>query len=192
MTSFCEFEMKVKGTRENIDLFLDAMQKKRTVYIGRGAELDDISYYDGYALTTGSCKQSIEDSLILKAVDMKTHPENWDFDVKNQNGNVIIRDDDKARVMIVTLGEACKMFDVTIEVFSCEPEYSFAEHYIVTPDEIRTSETCEYYEFAIANFAELSREEAEAQLGAPISDEDWEDPDDKRVSAGGFKRKYCI
>ena len=197
MANLCDFEMVIKGERKNIDLFLDALQQKGNVYIGRGVRPDVIDFYDDeelpYAVLMGFCKWSIGSCLINNAISMREEPKIWAFDTEDESGNVIFKHADEIGVEFVTLEEACEKFNVTVEIFSSEPGCCFAEHYIVTPNGTEVSEEREYHEYPIGECKRnnMSREDAEKEFGITISIKDWEAPGEYLL-VGGFKAEYSI
>ena len=195
MANLCDFEMKIVGERENIELFTSAMRHTSDVFMGRGAELNVIDYYDadGYAQVAGFCKWSLASALTRNAIDMRENPERWSSTQKDKDGNFKIIGIDELDVSIVTLEEACKMFNVTIKAFSTESGNCFAEHCIVTPEGTKVNEICDYFEYYMDEYLDMdmTKEEAEKEIGIPISDEDWEDPN-SIIIVGGFKAEYSI
>ncbi len=193
MANLCNFEMKIVGERKNIESFIGAMQQAGDVFMGRGAQLDTIDYYDedGYAKVIGVCKWSLEAALTLNAIDMRENPRNWGDFKKDKDGNFVLFHFDEIDVTFVTLEEACKKFDVTIEAFSSEPGCCIAEHYIVTPEGTKVHHFSDYFEYYLNDYRDMTKEEAERKIGAPISDEAWEDPDGC-ITIGGFRADYSI
>ena len=122
MANICEFKMQLKGRRENIFKFIDALTWKGKVYIGNSISNTDISISEYNSLTiaiiTGNCKWSIRSALIDEAVRMQEEK------VQNVNNQMIQSTDE-----FITLFEACRRFNVNMEVYSKEPGYKFQEHY---------------------------------------------------------------
>lgn len=123
MANICSFSMQVKGTRENIEKFFEAMTQAKDVWMGRGSEAD-IEYEDedGRAQIDGWCKWSIQSALIDNALSMRkqqmTGEGYWYWGDEIQNVKEFI-----------TLFEACKKYNVNMEVYSEEPGCCFSEHY---------------------------------------------------------------
>lgn len=185
MANLCEFEMHIKGARENIDLFLSAMQQKGKVYMGRGAVLEDISYDNkaGYAEAFGYCKWSVYAALTENAMSMRTNQDRWVF--TDENGNLCNASD--LGLEFITLEEACEKYAVTVEIYSTEPGNCFAEHYIVTPSGFEESEECTYREIDFDDYE--SKKEAEKKLGVTISEDEWA----ARCKAiGGFEHEFSV
>ena len=122
MAHICEFKMQLKGKRTNIDKFVNALTRKGRVYIGDGISNTDISILEYNSLTiamiTGNCKWSVWSALIGGAEQMQEEK-------KQGVNNPVIQSADE----IITLFEACRCFNVNMEVYSKEPECKFQEHY---------------------------------------------------------------
>ena len=179
MANLCNFIMKIKGNRENIEMFLDALLHKGDIYIGSGAHLEGLEYddEDDSAVIWAYCKRSIINALRNDAIYVR---------------NAEINPHRKERR--VTLEEACKIFDVMAETYSEEPFEGFAEHYLITPQEgVEISEEREYREYPIGEYKRnnMTKEDAERELGITISKEDWEGPDDFLI-VGGFYAEFGI
>lgn len=122
MAHICEFKMQLKGKRTNIDKFVNALTRKGRVHIGDGINNTDISISEYNSLTiamiTGNCKWRIWSALIDQAVQMQEEK-------KQGVNNSVIRSADE----FITLLEACRRFNVNMEVYSKVPECKFQEHY---------------------------------------------------------------
>ena len=175
MANICSFSMMVRGKHEDIEAFYNAMQQKGNIFMGRGGDAE-INYDDddGAAFIDGWCKWSVYSSMVANAVDMKSHPEMWYW------GNGI----DSAKLEFITLFEACKKWNLDMEVYSEEPGCCFQEHYVVVNGELIDSEVVEYNEYCIDEFE--NKEDAEAEFGIIISDEEW-NSGECFISRGGFE-----
>ena len=141
MANTCIFSMVVKGKKENIETFLDMMQQKGKVWMGRGAIVDftDLGEVESgkhrYQID-GETKWSIQSSLISNAVSMRTEPEKWCFN----DGT------DKTELSFVTLFEACERLDLDMEVYSEECGIGFQEHFLFVDGELLADECVDYTE----------------------------------------------
>lgn len=119
MANICEFKMQLKGSCADINKFVDALTWKGRVYIGYGISNTDILISEYNSLTiAGNCKWIIQSALIDKAEQMQKEKE------LGVNNSVINSADE-----FITLFEACKRFNVNMEVYSKEPSCHFQEHY---------------------------------------------------------------
>lgn len=171
MANMCDFVMRVRGKRENIEEFYNALIQNGKIYMGRGAEAE-INYEDGNtAQIKGWCKWSVVSALIDNAISMRTEPNRWSFD------------EDVSELEFITLIEACKKWNVDMEVYSEEPGCCFQEHFIVIDGELVVDECVEWNEYCIDDFE--TKEEAEVELGIEITDEEWESGE-AFISRDGF------
>lgn len=170
MANLCDFVMHVRGKRENIEKFYDALTQKGKIYMGRGAEAD-IFLDDDIAEIKGWCKWSVVSALIDNAISMRTEPNRWSFD------------EDVNELEFITLIEACQKWNVDMEVYSEEPGCCFQEHFMVIDGELVIDECVEWNEYCIDDFE--TKEEAEAELGIEITDEEW-DSGEAFISRDGF------
>ena len=69
MANICSFSMCVKGNKDDIQKFYNAMTQNGKVYMGRGADAN-IQYEDeeGRALIDGWCKMKLQSFCLLKVV----------------------------------------------------------------------------------------------------------------------------
>ena len=141
MANLCDFSMMVTGNKENIDLFYNMMNQNGTTWMGRGAEAEivDVEEIDGKCRTeiSGWCKWSVNASMVLDAISMRTEPEIWSGHGYDKNGN---------KLRLVTLFEACKELDLDMEVYSEEPGCGFQEHYLFKDGNLEVSECVRYTE----------------------------------------------
>lgn len=179
MANMCNFEMRVKGRRVDIETFFKAMSQVGHYIMGRGADAD-INYDDNDPDTSASiygwCKWSVYSAMVDNAIDMRENPDNWcwgDDEERDPNPEYI------------TLWEACKKWNLDMEVYSCEPGCEFQEHYMVVDGDIVCDECEEYHEYWIADYETL--EEAEEELDIEITDEEWEAREFNDVIRGGFE-----
>lgn len=173
MANICDFEMRVRGEHENIKKFYDAMTQNGTIYMGRGADAEIEFEDEDYACITGWCKWSVISAMDTNAVSMRTEPDIWYW------GDGINSKD----LEFITLFEACKRWNLDMEVYSEEPGCCFQEHYVVINGELVCSECVEWNEYCIYDFE--TKEEAEKELGIEITDEEWEECE--YISRGGFE-----
>ena len=174
MANICSFCMCVKGNHDNIINFYNAMSQKGNVWMGRGAAADIQWEDDGNkAFIDGWCKWSIQSAMIDNAISMRTESDKWYFE-----------DADITTLEFVTLPEACKKWNITMEVYSEEPGCCFQEHFLIDKENTIIDECVEWNEYYIEDFE--TKEEAETELGIAIMDSEW-DNNDEYITRGGFK-----
>lgn len=171
MANLCNFIMRVRGKREDIEQFYDAMSQNGKIYMGRGASAEINYEDDGVAEIHGWCKWSVVSALIDNAISMRTEPSRWSFD------------EDVNELEFVTLIEACQRWNVDMEVYSEESGCCFQEHFMVVNGELVIDECVEWNEYCIDDFD--TKEEAEEELGIEITDEEWESGE-AFISRDGF------
>lgn len=170
MSNICNFSMVVAGEKADREAFIAALEQKGTLWMGRGAEIEDTEDFDTHTLIKGYCKNSIESALIDNAVSMRREPRRWSFP----------SDVDESALSFVTLWEACENFHVNMEVYSEEPDCEFSEHFVCINGE-RTEETVDYFEYDLNRFS--TKEEAERELEEIFTDKEWESG---RAFRGGY------
>lgn len=176
MANICSFSMKVKGTKENIEKFIDMMKQKGTVWMGRGAgvdftDMEEVENGKYRCQIDGDTKWSVVSSMVLNAVSMRENPDMWFF------GDDI----DKTKLSFVTLFEACEQLKLDMEVYSEECGCGFQEHLMFIDGKIVADECVDYQEYDLDEYE--TKEEAEEVLEIDITDDEW---DDGVVVRGGF------
>ena len=182
MANMCDFEMRVAGRRVDIAAFFDAMEQRGKYIMGRGASAD--IYYDDDEPTTkatiyGYCKWSVMSALVDNAIDMRKHPENWCWPGSDE------RDDD---CEYITLFEACRKWNLDMEVYSAESGCCFQEHYMIEDGTLTCEDCVDYYEYYIGDYETI--EEAEAELDTDITNEEW--LEGEFITRGGFEWEFSI
>lgn len=172
MANMCNFSMYVKGNHGDIEQFYNAMSQKGNVYMGRGAEAEIIWDDDDVAVIDGWCKWSVISSLVDNAVSMRSEPNKWAWSAEDKEKDL----------EFVTLFEACKKWNLVLEVYSEECGNEFQEHYICDKGEVTCNECVEWHEHCLDDHD--TKEEAEEELDIEITDEEWEDGG--FISRGGF------
>ena len=173
MANICSFSMRVRGNKDNIEKFYNALIQNGMIYMGRGADAS-IEYDDeDTANIDGWCKWSVTSALINNAISMREEPNTWAFDV------------DPSLLEFITLEEACQRWNVDMEVYSEESGCCFQEHILIIDGETIVDECVEWNEYCLDSFE--TREEAEDELGIEITDEDWENNRYDFISTGGFE-----
>lgn len=171
MANICDFVMRVRGAHDNIEKFYNAMSQNGKIYMGRGASAE-INYEDDrVAEIHGWCKWSVVSALIDNAISMRTEPGRWLFD------------EDVNELEFITLIEACQRWNLDMEVYSEESGCCFQEHFMVIDGELVIDECVEWNEYCIDDFD--TKEEAEAELGIEITDEEW-NSGEAFIGRGGF------
>lgn len=180
MANLCSFKMCLRGGKENIQKFFDAMSQKDTLYMGRGADAELEFEDDDYAFITGCCKWSVKAAMVRNAISMRTEPEKWAFS----------KGVDKNTLEFITLFEAAARFKLEIEVYSEEGSNGFMEHIVIDKDKVLKDETVEFFEYFLDDEDEyLNKKDAESKIGISISDEDWEEG---YLRVGGFDWDFTI
>lgn len=82
-----------------------------------------------------------------------------------------------------TIPAESKRLNLSIEIFSEECGCCFQEHYTVIDGDIIEDECVDWYEYDLSEYD--TKEEAEADLGFEITDEEW-DSGEEYISRGGF------
>jgi hypothetical protein len=178
MANICDFDMRVRGSHDNIEKFYNAMRQNGNIIMGRGADAELIYDDDDYANINGWCKWSVSSALINNAISMRTEPNMWYF------GDGV----DVSKIEFITLIEACQKWNLDMEVFSEEPGCCFQEHIMVINGEVVVDECEEWNEYDLDDFD--TKEEAEEELGIKITDLEWEDGG--YISRGGFEWDFEI
>lgn len=174
MANICDFSMCVKGSRNDIENFYNALIQKGNIYMGRGAEAE-INYdnEESKAFIDGWCKWSVQSALIDNAISMREQPDIWYFE-----DEVNVKE-----LEFITLSEACDRWNLIVEVYSEECGCGFQEHYIIKKGNIEVDECIDWNEYFLNDYE--TKKEAEENLEIEITDEEWENLD--VISRGGFK-----
>jgi hypothetical protein len=165
--------MKVRGNKEDIIQFHKALTQDGKIWMGRGAEADLEFEGDDLASMSGWCKWSVVSALIDNAISMRTEPERW-YHAPGEEEHEYI-----------TLYEACKKWNLVMEVYSEEGGCQFQEHFLCDKGEVIYEECVEWEEYDIYDYE--SKEEAEEELGTKFTDEEWKNEEDGRITRGGFE-----
>lgn len=162
MANICMFAMKVQGAHENIRRFYDALtQATDEAWIGGGASAS-IEWDDEHhaAFLTGSCKVSVNHSLISVATALETQRTTGIGEYCWCDGTQNVKH-------FPTLYEACQEYHINAEVFSWESECSLSEHHKYENGEITEEFRTDYQEYVDEDTFELVQEggfEAEFDL----------------------------
>lgn len=175
MANICSFSMCVNGNHNDIESFYNAMLQKGNIYMGRGADAE-IQYEDeeDRAFIDGWCKWSIQSALIDNAISMRKEPNRWYWG----------EDTDASKLEFITLFEACKKWNLDMEVYSEECGCAFQEHYVIVDGDVICDDCIDYYEYCIDDYK--TKEDAEEELGIEITDEEW-NSGECFISRGGFE-----
>lgn len=172
MANVCSFLMKIKGNRDDMVDFYMALNQKGKIWMGRGANTDFAS--DGEtALMSGTCKWSVLSALVDCAVSMRNEPDKW------------YHDPDSGGIEYITLWEACRRWNITMEVYSEECGCQFQEHFRCDKGDIIYTECVGWEEYDIYDYE--TKEEAEEDLEVKFTDEEWANAEDYRITRGGFE-----
>lgn len=174
MANICSFQMRVRGNKSDIEQFYNAMIQNGAIYMGRGAEAEIDWDDDDVAMIDGWCKWSVSSAMVRNAVDMRTNPSGWYW------GNGVSSEG----LEFITLWEACKKWNIVMEVYSEEGGCGFQEHYICDKGDLICEECVEWSEYDLEDYD--TKEEAEEELGIELTDEEWANKYE-RVTRGGFE-----
>ena len=172
MANICSFSMHVKGNKDDIQSFYNAMCQNGKFYMGRGADAE-ITIDEDSAFIDGWCKWSIQSALIDNAISMRANPSMWYF------GDGF----DASQIEFITLDEACKKWNLDMEVYSEESGCGFQEHFMFVNGELVIDECVEWNEYYIGDFD--TKEEAEEELEVKITDAEWREHE--YITRGGFE-----
>lgn len=176
MANICSFEMRLRGKRTDIESFYNALTQQGDIWMGRGA-CGDLEFEDNdYACIVGYCKWSIVSALIDCAISMKKDPNGWYFG-------------DHKPSEFITLWEACRKWNLDMEVYSEEGGMGFQEHFICSKGNILCEDCVEWADYYLDDYE--TKEEAEEELGVEFTDEEWDNRYDQ-VTRGGFKWNFEI
>lgn len=165
MANICKFEMKIVGSFENMQKFYEALIQKDDIWIGRGAGNTNIRYDENKqsAIIDGRVSWTIKNALVIAANDMKKEKE----------------------IQCLTLWEACKLYDVVMEVYSKEDGTQFQQHILCNKGNVEIDDTVNWYEYVEEQFEVYeTKEEMEKELEITLSEQEWQD---KYATGGGFK-----
>lgn len=179
MANICSFLMKVRGHKENIIQFHKALTQDGKIWMGRGAEADLEFEYEDFATLTGTCKWSIQSALIDDAVSMRTNSRNWYFGEGLTSANF----------EFVTLYEACRRWNLIMEVYAEEGGCCFQEHFVCDKGEVLCDDCVDWEEIWVEDYE--TKEEAEADLKMTITDKEWATGlEEGHFCRGGFDDWY--
>lgn len=160
MANICSFKMKVVGDNgDSLKTFFEMLNQNGNTWMGRGAEafIEEEVHGDRHILVIdGWCKWSIKASLILDAISMREKPKNWTFGI----------DKNYKEMRFLTLPEACKELNLTMEAYSSEAGCEFQEHILFINGEYK-DETTHYTE-------------------------EWDEEEGDFISHGGYEWKFSI
>ena len=179
MPNYCNYSMKVVGTKENIEEFIKVMNADynyydmtfdydRHMFRVFEAEHDEIeARTDGKfeTIINGYCAWSVATCMFeggyYKDVK-KGHPDEF-------RGT--------------TLDIESKKLNLNIEVYSEEPGCCFQEHYVILNGDIVCDECVEWESYVVDEFE--TKEQAEEELDIKITDKEWNECDGY-INRGGF------
>ena len=181
MSNICNFKMKIVGSFENMQKFYEALIQKNDIWMGRGAGDTNIEYDENNqsAIIDGWVPWSIEEALVDSANDMKIEKEVQQL--------IYTRTHQKRKVCnsCLTLWDACKLYDIVMEVYSSEEGQEFQEHILCDKGNVKINDTTDWYEYEYEQFANYeTKEEMEEELEITLSEEEWQE---KYATGGGFK-----
>ena len=176
MANICSFDMRVRGKHDDIEKFYNAMMQNGMIYMGRGAEAQIEFEEDDYAAITGWCKWSVVSAMVDNAISMRTNPEKWWW------GDNI----EPKSLEFITLWEACKRWNIIMEVYSEESGCQFQEHYLCDKGDIICEDCINWEEYFVDDYK--TKEEAEEDWEITITDDEWVvGLKEGRFTRGGFE-----
>ena len=176
MANICSFLMKVRGNKEDIIQFHKATSQEGKIWMGRGACANLEFEEDDLAELAGTCKWSIQSALIDDAVSMRTNSRNWYF------GEGLTSEDFE----FVTLYEACRLWNLVMEVYAEESGCCFQEHFVCDKGEVLCDDCVDWEEYWVEDYE--TKEEAEEELETKITDGEWTiGLEEGRFCRGGFE-----
>lgn len=173
MANICDFSMFVIGKKNDIEAFYNALTQEGNFWIGRGVNDTELNLeiykndncnaeIDYCAEINGWCKWSVYSALIDNAISMRDNNTKWYF------GDV-----DVNKLHFITLYEASKKWNLSIEIFSAEGGMCFQEHYIVNNGDVIADECVDWRDgWDISDYD--SKEDFEEENDMTITDEEWE------------------
>lgn len=182
MRNICAFKMKIIGTYKNMQKFYDALIRKDDIWIGQGAG-DTIFEYDENkqsAIIYGWVPWSIKSALVNAANDMKKEKEIHQLHFYDE-----IQSKKKVCNNCLTLWEACKIYDIVMEVYSKEDIEEFQEHFLCNKGTVEINDTVDWYKYNYEVFTYYkSKEEMEEDLEITLTEGQWQN---RHAMGGGFK-----
>jgi len=156
MPNLCCYDMKLKGTKENMYAFIRKMNNfEEPNHFWRIFSCDIYEAGDGYCCFCGDCAWSLETccraSGYSNGIDL--------FAVNTRD------------------------FNLELECYSSEPSIGFEEHYIYKNGECITSECADVYEYWYGDFTSFEEFKKEYNLPNELTEDDL---DDEYYRVGGF------
>lgn len=183
MPNYCDYEMMVKGKKENVEEFVMVI-KTDYEYDKAGNCKCEAGRHLWRVFEANSDIVDIEDGLVVASV--------WGYCAWSVFSCMFDGDGtyqhDRPNGCGTTLEIESKNLGLEIEVYSKEPGMCFMEHYYIDNGEITTDECVEYAEYCISDYE--TKKEAEEELGIIISDYEWEHED--YVGRGGMEWEFSI
>lgn len=173
MPNYCDYLMRVKGRRNNVDAFVTIMQadyNEVPKHFWRVFEADVCDEHTENGIKTvdigGCCAWSVH-SCMRDGVG--TYNTDYETGENASHGT--------------TLEEQSKLLNLEIEVYSSEPGMGFQEHYLYKNGEELIDECIDYLELFFETEEEFNEEKEEGCC----SDYTWNDVDeDGYIRAGGY------
>ena len=186
MPNYCYYQMCVRGTKENIERFINVIQadynystmefsNDRHLFRVFEADYDKIEKLDENdyrVIISGDCAWSVSGCMLNE------HRSSYYSRIKEQYPN-----DFRG----TTLPKESKRLHLDIEVYSEECGEAFQEHYHFKNGKTIANECVDYNEYCIGDYN--SKVEAEEDLGIKITDEEW-NSGEEYIRRGGFEEWY--
>lgn len=190
MPNYCDYSMRVKGKKENIEEFIEIIKADYNYYtmkftakrhLHRVFEADVVNEPDEIcdgiydAIIDGYCAWSVSCCMFDGA-------HSYYQQLKSEYGDMFRG---------TTIPIESKRLDLDIEIFSSEPGIQFMEHYIVKKGDIVLEECVDYSEYCLSDYE--TKEEAEKDLEVEITDEEWNNRDvTNYIERGGIPWEFEI
>lgn len=172
MANLCDYMMKIKGRREDINELIELMKadlnyhneqtdkNKRIECVGV-LSVDKVNDSIYVATIDGNCSCSVDTSMI-------------------EEGNH------------TTLPVQSKILNLVIEIYSLETGIGFMEYYLIENGIIKSKKCVDYEEYSIEGFE--TKYEAEEDLGVQFTDKEWTHANHEEgyITRGGMEWDFII
>lgn len=174
MPNICEFLMRVKGTSENVDTFVEILQDKNCDNSKRFCRVfeAELCYEEVKPDETkvveiaGNCAWSVHTCMCDGAGSYYEDATGGDA---------------------TTLKEQSLFLNIDIEVYSKEPGIGFQEHYLYKHGEEIENECRDYYEFYFDDEDEFNKRKEDSDYVEYLQGKKWDDvADGGSLEVGGF------
>lgn len=183
MPNYCDYEMKVKGSKKSVEEFIGIIQANYNIdenkkcncerHFWRVFEADVIDKRfengEGYAEIAGCCAWSVYSCMCDGDFT-------YNSDFPNLGGT--------------TLQKESERLHISIEVFSSECGCQFMEHYIYHDGDCVANECVKWEEYRIDEFSTV--DELNAEYDTNFTQEEFDNAEDGYLSIGGLEWNFSI